>query len=224
MKLSPNTLSIIKSFSQLNPSMIFPEGNVLKTLSTSRSVYAKAVLDQSFTTRFAIADVTRFLGALSLFENPELVFEKKQVKIFSGNQKIRYTYADEEAIVKAPETITLPSSDITVTLSEDALKATLKAASALGVPDVAIVGEDEKIFLQALDASQRKNDMCRDLYSLEIGETKKSFIAVFKSEYFHKLIMQGYNVAISTKGISHFKAVAMDLEYYIALESKLSQF
>jgi len=221
MQLTPKTLTIIKSFAGLNSALLFPVGNVLETMSISKTVLAKAKLDQEFIKRFAIAELSRFLGAISLFENPDLEFEKTHVKILSGKQKIKYTYADEDAILKPDpkKKIKAITPYIIVTLPKDDLKSFLNATSALGVPEIAILGDgDGKITIQALDSRNPKGDS----YSLELGETNKIFMAVYKSEYLFKIIPQEYHITISDEGISHFKAE--DLEYYIALEAKSSKF
>src|SRR5678815_133481 len=126
MQLNPQTLSIIKSFSLINNSLLFPVGDSIATLSTSKAVYGRAKLNQSFDKRFAIGDISRFLSVLSLFKEPELSFEKTQVKIFSGKQRINYTYTDEDAIFKPPEKrFVMPAKDIVLTLTQANLKAVL---------------------------------------------------------------------------------------------------
>ena len=219
MQLNPKTLTVIKSFSLLNNSLLFPVGDSLETISISKAMFARAELDQIFDKRFAIADLSRFLSVLSLFKVPELSFEKTQVKIFSGKQRINYTYADEDAILKPPaKRIVMPAKDVVLTLSEANLKALLSATSALSAPNIAIAGDEGKIHVQALDIRDPRGDS----FSLEIGETDKVFLAVFKSEYLYKIIPKEYSITISAKGLSHFHTD--DLEYYIALEEKNSKF
>jgi hypothetical protein len=219
MQLKPQTLSIIKSFSLINNSLLFPVGDSIATLSTSKAVYGRAKLTQSFDKRFAIGDISRFLSALSLFKEPELSFEKTQVKIFSGKQRINYTYTDEDAIFKPPEKrFVMPAKDIVLTLTQANLKAVLSATSALSAPEIAVVGEQGKLYVQALDVRDPRGDS----FSVEVGETDKIFFAVFRAEYLYKIIPQEYSIGISTKGVSHFQT--NDLEYYITLEEKHSKF
>ena len=68
-----------------------------------------------------------------------------------------------------------------------------------------------------LCATNKKNDSSND-YSEEVGEgVTKNFNIVMKKENL-KIIPGDYDVSISSKGISHFKNVNLDLEYWIALE------
>ncbi len=43
MKISKNTLSILKNFSVINPGIQFKKGNVLRTISNQKNIYAKCV-------------------------------------------------------------------------------------------------------------------------------------------------------------------------------------
>jgi hypothetical protein len=82
----------------------------------------------------------------------------------------------------------------------------------LGLPEIAVVGNGTRIFLQAVDS---KNSSA-DTFSIEVGETDKVFKAVFKSENIR--IMEGdYSVEISSKMISKFTGV--DVTYWIAVEA-----
>ena len=69
-----------------------------------------------------------------------------------------------------------------------------------------------------LRVSDRKNDTSNS-FSVEVGEggtpNQKFF---FKVENL-KLLSGDYEVKVSSKGISNFKNVNKDVEYYIALET-----
>ena len=81
MKLSAKTLQVLKNFSTINPSIMFESGNVLSTISPQKSIMAKAKIDESVETNFGIFDLNRFLGVLSLFNDPNLSFHENFVKI-----------------------------------------------------------------------------------------------------------------------------------------------
>ena len=54
MKISTNTVNILKNFAKINPSIFIQEGNTLKTMSPSKTIMAKATVDTEFPKRFAI--------------------------------------------------------------------------------------------------------------------------------------------------------------------------
>jgi hypothetical protein len=213
MKIDTVTVSVLRNFAKINPSIIIHEGGILKTISSSKTIMAKAKVPTDFDKRFAIYSLDRFLSTLSLFNNPELEFNDSYVSISDGNKNINYTYADENTVTKAPEKeIKLPSVDVKFTLTNDDLRNVEKALGVLGLPEIIVAGNGSSVFLQAADSKNPSGDV----YSIEIGETDKEFKAIFKSENI-KIIPGEYEVSISKEGISYFKGV--DVEYYIAVEA-----
>lgn len=213
MKIDAETINVLKNFAKINPSIIVPEGNTLKTISTGKTIMAKAVVPASFDKRFAIYNLDRFMATLSLTADPELVFEENWVSIRSGNSRIKYGYADESTITKAPEkTLTLPSVDASFKLTNSQLKEVEKALGVLGLPEIVVVGDGATVELQAADTKNPSGDV----YSVEVGQTTKTFKAIFKAENI-RILPGDYDVEICSKGISHFSCGAV--EYWIAVES-----
>lgn len=212
MKISTNTLNVLKNFAKINPSIVVQEGNVLKTISPSKTIMAKGTVDTEFGKKFAIYNLDRFISTVSLFNNPELKFGDKSVEIFDGNKKSQYTYADESTITKAPDReISLPSVDVSFTLTNEHLKDVEKAAGVLALPEIVVFGDGRNVFLQAADTKNSTGDV----YSINIGDTDKTFRAIFKSENI-RIIPGDYEVTISSRGISHF--FGKEVEYWIAVE------
>lgn len=216
MKISTNTVNVLKNFAKINPSILIQEGNTLKTMSPSKTIMAKATVDTDFPKRFAIYNLDRFISTASLFNDPNFDFGEKTVTIKEGDKKTDYVYADENTITKAPEKeINLPSVDVTVRLTNDHLKEVEKAAGVLGLPEIVVVGDGKNVYLQAADSKNPSGDV----YSVKIGDTTKSFKAIFKSENI-KIIPGDYDVTISSRGISNFKG--KEAEYWIAVEQSSS--
>lgn len=216
MKLDLTTIQVLKNFSLINQSLYFRTGSEQSTIAPTKTIFAKANLKQSFDLDFAIYDLPRFLSVVSLFKDPDIVFGEKSLQIISGSQKIQYTYADPESIVRPPDkNIKPPRSDIQFTLTPDIFASVMKATGALSVPEVGIIGKSGRIFISAFD---HKNPT-GDTYAYEIGETEKSFRVIFKAEYM-KMIPSNYNVSISSDGIAYFKSDIV--EYWITVEGSSS--
>lgn len=213
MNLDPRTLQILKSFASINPSIHFKGGKVLKTISPTKTIIATAILDDGFEQPFAIYDLSRFLGVLSLFDNPELTITDKHVEIRGKNgDSINYVVADPSNIVTPPEKdLKLPSTDATFSLKQDDFSRVIKALSVLGLPEIAVVGDDGKVFLQAADSKNPTGDV----YRTPVGESDRNFRAIFKSENL-KIMPGDYEVSISKAGLSHFAGAG--IEYWIAME------
>lgn len=212
MKIDTTTVNVLKNFAKINPSIVIPEGNVLKTISPNKTIMAKAKVKTDFDKRFAIYNLDRFISIVSTFTDPEFKFGEKSVDISDSRKRTHYVYASEETVTKAPEKeINLPSVDVTFTLTDEDLRNVEKDAAILALPEIVVTGDGSKLYLQAADTKNPTGDVS----SIEIGETDKVFKAIFKAENI-KIIPGKYEVSISSKGISLFSGEEVD--YFIAVE------
>lgn len=213
MKISSRTAQVLKNFSTINQSLLFKPGKVLTTISPQKTVLAKAIVDEEFDKQFAIFDLSRFLGVMSLFNEPEIKLEDKFATIKDNNQKVNYTYADPSMIVTPPDkNINMQEAEISFTLTSDSLARVTKAMAVLQTPEIAVVGVDSNIFIETFDSKNATSDN----FSVLVGTTKHTFKMVFKVDNI-KLMPGDYQVKISSKGIGHFSS--NDVEYWITTEA-----
>jgi hypothetical protein len=215
MKLSDKTISVLKNFSSINQSILFKEGNKLRTISVMKNILAEATVTEEFMQDFGIYDLNQFLNGLSLHSSPELDFANNgYVMIREGKSRSKYFFADPNVIVTPPEKeIKLPSEDVSFELSTDQLAQLLKASAVYQLPDLSAVGENGVVKLVVRD---KKNDTSND-YAVVVGETEATFSFNFKVENI-KVLPGTYEVVVSQKLLSRFTSKNHDLTYYIALE------
>jgi len=215
MKLSDNTLALLKNFAGINNSILVKKGNRLRTISVAKNILAEADITEEFPRDFAVYDLNQFLNGLSLHQDPELDFvEESYITIREGKRRVKYFYADPNVIISPPEKeIQLPSQDICFQLDSVTLEKLLKAAAVYQLPDLSAVGEAGVIRLVVRD---KKNDTSNE-YSIVVGETDKEFTFNFKVENI-KIIPGAYDVVVSSKLLSQFTNTKYNLTYYIALE------
>ena len=215
MKLSEETLAVLKNFSAINNGIFFEQGKTIKTVSPQKSILVDATVEEEFPSDFGIYDLNKFLGAHSLFESPEISFEDKYLTLTSDKTQVNYSYCDASLVVRPPnKEVALPSVDVTFKMSSTVYDSVVKAALVLGVPEIAIVGDSSRI---KLVASESKNTMS-DKFSYDIGETDKSFSMIFKVENFSKLMSRNYTVSVSARGLSKFESDDGKLTYHVAIE------
>ena len=213
MKIDNNTIAILKNFSKINPGIVIEEGNRLKTVSNSKTIIGIANVATVFPKKFGIYNLNRFLSTLNLFDEPDLYFNENYVTVKGQNKSLNYVYTDTSLFQHYPyPDYNLPTRDINFTITVENLKDVSKALDVLSFKEILITGDSEKIYLQA--ASMDKTS--QDLYSIEIGETDKTFKAVLKAENL-EIIPDTYDVTLCKKGSSHFKSDKV--EYYIVLEA-----
>jgi hypothetical protein len=216
MKLSDNTLTILKNFAGINQSILVKQGNKLRTISIAKNILAEAEITEEFPRDFAIYDLNQFLNGLSLHSDPDLDFvEDSYITIREGKRRVKYFYADPNVIISPPEKeIKLPSEDVCFQLETGSLEKLVKAAGVYQLPDISAIGDAGVIRLVVRD---KKNDTSNE-YSIVVGETDEQFTFNFKVENISKIVSGAYNVVVSSKLLSQFTNTKHNLSYWIALE------
>jgi hypothetical protein len=213
MKLSKETVSLIKNFAGINSNLLLKSGNKLATISSQKNVMADATVTETFPD-FGIYDLNEFLGAMSLFDDPELDFQEKYVSISQGSMKIKFFAADASVLVAPQKAITFPDAEINFNMTAGMLNMINKTASVLRASDVSIVGDGTTITAVVGD----KKNVTGNSFSEPVGTTDKSFKVNLKVENL-KMLPGDYEVSISSKKISRFKSPSSDLVYYVAVEA-----
>jgi hypothetical protein len=216
MKLSDNTLTLLKNFAGINQSILVKQGNKLRTISIAKNILAEAEITEEFPREFAVYDLNQFLNGLSLHQDPDLDFtENSYITIREGSRRVKYFYADPNVIISPPEKeIKLPSEDVCFQLETGALEKLVKAAGVYQLPDISAIGDAGVIRLVVRD---KKNDTSNE-YSIVVGETDEQFTFNFKVENISKIVSGAYNVVVSRKLLSQFTNTKHNLSYWIALE------
>jgi len=215
MKLSETTVNLLKNFSSINQSILFKQGNKLRSISVMKNILVEANVSEDFPKDFGIYDLNQFLNGLSLHQSADLDFTNDQyVVIKEGKMRSKYFFADPTVIVAPPEKeIKLPTEDVCFVLTSQQLEKLKKAASVYQLPDISAIGENGVVKLVARD---KKNDTSND-FSIIVGETSDSFVFNFKEENL-KIVPGTYDVVVSSKLLSRFNNQNIDVTYYIALE------
>tara|TARA_Y100000389_G_scaffold184065_1_gene202155 strand:- start:754 stop:1422 length:669 start_codon:yes stop_codon:yes gene_type:complete len=216
MKLSDNTLILLKNFAGINNSILVKSGTKLRTISIAKNILAEANIGEEFPRDVAIYDLNQFLNGLSLHQDPDLDFgSDSHISIKEGKRRVKYFYADPNVIISPPEKkIELPTKDVCFQLDSGSLEKLVKAAAVYQLPDLSAIGENGVIKLVVRD---KKNDTSNE-YAIVVGETDKQFSMNFKVENISKIINTSYDVVISSKLLSQFTSKKFNLSYWIALE------
>jgi hypothetical protein len=219
MKLSDNTISVLKNFASINQNLMIKEGSSLLTMSAMKNIVAKADVEETFPQEVAIYDLNEFLASLSLFSSPVLDFADSYVTISEENSpknSLKYFYSDSSVVTSPSKTITMPSTEVTFELAGDALNKLQRAANVIGAPDLVLSNASG---VSALEVKDKKNDTA-NTYSLDVNTNGSgTFDFFFKVENM-KLMEGNYDVEISSKNISHLSSKNRSVEYWIALETE----
>jgi hypothetical protein len=222
MKLSKETLEVLKNFATINEGLVVKPGNELTTISPQKTILGKAKVAEKFPVTFGIYNLPNFLSILSMHgEDGDLTFTDKLVTVVSNNGRFttKYRYTDPSMIVTPPDKelkLSGDTLDFQLTLAE--LQLVLKAASVSGSPQIAIEGDGETKFVSTFDP---QNDSAPG-NSLEIGSTDKAFKVVLKTENLKMLVLD-YDISIASNAgkvsFVRFASPKNDVTYYVPVEA-----
>jgi len=217
MKLSDQTLEVLKNFSDINTNILVKPGSELSTISTMKNILAKATITESFDKQFAVYDLSELLGIVSAIEKPDVdISNEKFMTIGStgSKSKAKYYYSDESVVTSPQKDVVMPDADVNFQLKDEILSKLLKMAAIMKLPDLSLVGKKgQDVILKVHDKKNSANS-----YEEFVGtEASADFTFNFKIENL-KIIPGDYDVAVSSKSISHFKNKTKPVEYWIALE------
>ena len=213
MKLSDTTISVLKNYSSINQNLKINAGNSLSTMSAMKNIVAQAKVEETFEKDVAIYDLNEFLAAMSLFDSPELDFQDEYVMMGNDGKtsSLKYWYSDPSVVTTVTKDITMPSTEVTFTLSSDELSHITKAAAVIGAPDMVLENGSLKV-------TDKKNQTA-NAFSMDVAQSDSDVDYAFWFKVENLKLMSGtYDVSVSSKKISHFKNTNVDIEYYIALE------
>jgi hypothetical protein len=221
MKLSDNTLSVLKNFSSINSGIVLQKGNIQKTISPEKSILVEVELEDSLPEQFGIYDLNQFLGNISTLNSPELTFSDSAVIMNDSEIKFSYYSCSINLIVSPPDKeLKLKQTDVSFRLTNVVLTKLLRLASMNNLTHLSVVGKDGEIRLQT---HEKANDTSNHA-SFKLNDySGADFSASFKVDNI-KLIPGDYDVEIQLGAFAKFTAISGvfkdKIKYFIALESK----
>lgn len=220
MKLSSETIGVLKNFGNINSGIFLKKGKTVKTVSSHKNILAQATIPDEIPADFGIYDLNEFLSVISLHKDDlNLEFDSKNVVIsgLKGRSKIKYRSCDATMVVSPPDkALALNDPEIEFDLSAEDFRWILDAANVLGSPQISVESDGTKITLNTIDVSNDSSHT--ESLELDVVGSGNKYKMVFKTENISKILSGSYKVEISSKGISHFKNKKTALEYWITTE------
>jgi hypothetical protein len=217
LKLSKETIEILKNFATINSNILVNPGDTISTISPVNNVLSEAKVTESFPVQFGLWDLNKFLGVVSLFQDPEFVFDEKYVTVHNKNSSVKFFYSEPKLLTTPTRKIQMPKVVINFELKQKDFSELMKAAAVLQLPDICIRSNEDKIEMVVLD----KRDTTSNSYSVVVGNntSESEFKMYIKSENM-KMIPGDYEVGIGETVVSRFISKNRYLTYWIALETE----
>lgn len=216
MKLTTNTLEILKNFANINPNLQFKSGNYLITKSESNNIRAIATLDQEFPKDFCVMDLPQLISVVNLYKEPDLQFNDKHVIIGEDKRNVKYQYTPPQMITDVGYdkmlSFKLPFKElISFNLSGEQISKLLKSASVLGLTSIGINSANDELIISAYDPKYPSANRVE----FELGNCDVNFKATYSVDVF-KMIQSDYKVTVYESSLT--KLENDRVTYYIASE------
>ena len=222
MKLSTNTIKILKNFSDINNTIYIRKGNNIITVDPQKRIVADASITESLPRDCALYDLNRFLGVTSMFDSPDLDFNVDKVVVTSNNRSIDFIYADPSVVQdagptrkKIPSVFDEKSIVQKFTLTEDDLKSLRQAASLLGLTHISFVSDDAGLKMIARDVSNES--LGKVTLNLAGDATEESTCNMLLENL--KVLPDTYSVEVSPT-VAHFVGSTTGVQYWIVMEAR----
>ncbi|UNA02420.1 sliding clamp [Serratia phage SP1] len=170
MKLSKETLAILKIFSGINSSIVLKPGSFIMTKTVNNVVFAEATIDDVIDEELAIYELSSFLNLVSLVgDDAELTLDGEDIVISAGKTRVFYRAANASTIVTPKNRLTMPVANVIFELSADQMQQILRTSRAQNGDVLSIASEDNKIVIRGYNRTIDK-DCLRPLFSVETAD------------------------------------------------------
>lgn len=217
MKLSENTMNVLKNFSSINDGLVLQKGTKQRTMAPDQTVLIEAILSDDFPEQFGIYELNKFLGNITTLNDPDLTFTGNSVMMEDSDIKLNWYSCSPSLIVSPPDKeLVMKNIDITFDLSADLLKKILRLSLMNNLSNITLLGKNGELRLQT---HERKNDTSNFAFTKIAKHDGADFTVSFKADKF-KMIPDDYRVEVSIGTFAKFTNKSGNLIYYIAQETK----
>lgn len=215
MKIDPYTISVLENFASINPAVWINEGNILETVSPSKSVIARATVETTFPKSFGLYRVAQLINVLSMYSDADVTFENTYLTVSSGMRSTKLSYGDPKLCepCQVPAGYKFPSSNIKASISGVVIKDLSKAARTLSVEDYTLQGDGERLLAVATSNSKPGSNF----HTVQLGHTTNTFKAIMKHSNV-TLLPEDYEVEIIAGDLPSIKFASSRVQYIVALD------
>ena len=218
MKLSENTLSVLKNFATINSGVVLQKGKIQKTISPEQTILVEATREDDMPTEFGIYDLNQFLGNVTTLANPEMTFATESVQMNDGSFNLNYYSCSPNLIISPPrdKDLVLKNPEVSFDIPAATLQKLLRLAAMNNLPHITVIGKNGKLIVR----SHEKTNDTSNSADVAIGDySGDDFTVSFKTENL-KMVSDDYSVQIKIGGFSCWTNKKGTMKYFIALEKK----
>ena len=138
MKFTEYEMEVLRSFNQINPSIIFNPGHKVATISNNKNILASANFTQvTFPKKAPIYDLSNLISSINILatdDKPDIDWGDNLVTLEQKRSRIKYYYAEPRMVTTPPDTIQdLGAPVVSTVLQHSQLLQIERAASTLSL-------------------------------------------------------------------------------------------
>lgn len=213
MKISKETINILKNYATISNNLRIYPGNELATLSPQQSIFARTTVADTFPVEVCVYNLNSLLELFSYMGDQEVEFGEKSLIIKSNGSTFEYRYADPTVIIAPPagKSIELDNHFEFKLTAEDVNMIT--KAAAITAAEAIIFEARDGVF--AVHVGDKANSMKQ---SKVLGSTDLTFKAILATENL-RVLPDAYTVTVSKMKFLHFRSEnAAVPQYWLALD------
>jgi hypothetical protein len=225
MKISQETQTILKNFTQINKGIVFHPGN--KLYSRRESLIADATVPEEFEREVGIFDLNQFLSIIGLYNDPVLDFGEAYLRIAEadGSAETKYGYAPPGVVsggtIPKKKLQEIPDNVIDFTITEEQWNKLQKALTILSKPEVKIVSDGSVVRIETSDHTKKDTNS----FSLVLSADPHGISCNMVYNRDDMPLLKGSYQGIVTPRFTLFKNTSgFDLSYFVGIEPTTSTF
>jgi len=226
MKLSEQTLKVLKNFSSIHSNIVIEPGSEIRTRNESKSIGARFRCPETFSKEISLFSLNEFISIHGIFKEPEIQLEDKFLMLSDQFGKQKITYANKAALTYADKIPGKLEYNHEFELKSDLLTRLKQAIAANGFEFIAFnsTGGRFSIIAGDLNKDTKDFDPSSNLYTIDIGEEASQDFNIVVSTNDLIMLNDTYQVGIffnEKAKIIHFYNETID--YWISMQ-KFSRF
>lgn len=211
MKISENSVAILKNMAEINPSLFISEGQLQKTRAVAGNIHFETTLEESFPQNFGIWDLPAFISMLTLFDESEVEFGEHSLTISKDENQFEFFAADEEIVKPVTSNIPKYESLFECQLTSMDIQTIKKTAGILKAKAISFIGNGKEVHLSVGDHTIST----RNSYKKLIGESENVFAMHLDISVF-KVLVSDYTVNVASRKFIHLASTAESNDYVLA--------
>ena len=209
MKISEDTLKMLKWMATVNGGIKIDPGNEIYSKAESQAMACKCEISETFEKPFVTTNLQKFLSLVDLIDDPDFEFNDDSVIITSGDgkNKVRFLQSNP-ALVNQSNKVPRDQEGIALEFrlhSED-LQKVFNSAKVLCVSDITLHTKDGNIFMTVSNKSMNNSSDYVDIKVGTVGDEDLNVSFAFKKQNLKLIQDYDYEVTVYSVGLAKFVA------------------